>query len=53
MSGIMYKSKRVHIINLFNDTSRYLGDKLTIDNAEFEKQIPDIYLHYVTRTSFE
>ena len=28
---------------MFNDTSRYLDDIFTIDNAEFEKHIPDIY----------
>ena len=28
---------------MFNDTSRYLDDIFTIDNAEFEKYIPDIY----------
>ena len=28
---------------MFNDTSRYLDDILTIDNPEFEKYIPDIY----------
>ena len=28
---------------MFNDTSRYLDDILTIDNPEFEKHIPDIY----------
>ena len=27
---------------MFNDTSRYLDDILTIDNPEFEKHIPDI-----------
>ena len=28
---------------MFNDTSRYLDDIITIDNPEFEKHIPDIY----------
>ena len=28
---------------MFNDTSRYLDDIFTIDNPEFEKDIPDIY----------
>ena len=29
---------------LYNDTSRYLDDIFTIDNPDFEKHIPDIYL---------
>ena len=37
------KSKRHDIIDMFNDTSRYLDDIFTIDNPEFEKYIPDIY----------
>ena len=28
---------------MFNDTSRYLDDILTIDNSEFDKHILDIY----------
>ena len=40
----LYKSKRYDLIYMFNDTSRYLDDIFTIDNAEFEKHIPDIYL---------
>ena len=28
---------------MLNDTSRYLDDKLIIDNPDFEKHIPDIY----------
>ena len=31
------------LIDLFNDTSQYLGDMFTIDYPEFEKHIPDIY----------
>ena len=31
------------LIDMFNDTSRYLDDIFTIDNPEFEKHIPDIY----------
>ena len=37
------KSKRFDLINMFNDTSRYLDDIFTIDNPEFEKHISDIY----------
>ena len=33
----LHKSKRHDPIDMFNDTSRYLGDILTIDNPEFEK----------------
>ena len=40
----LQKSKRHDFINIFNDTSRYLDDILTIDNPEFEKNIPDIYI---------
>ena len=39
----LQKSKRHDLIDMFNDTSRYLGDIFTIDNPEFEKHIPDIY----------
>ena len=41
----LQKSKRFDLIDMFNDTSRYLDDILTIDNPrpEFEKHIPDIY----------
>ena len=40
----LHKSKQYDLIDMFNDTSRYLGDMFTIDNPEFEKHIPDIYL---------
>ena len=40
----LHKSKRHDLIDIFNDTSRYLDDIFTIDNPEFEKYIPDIYL---------
>ena len=33
-----YKSKRHDLIDMFNDTSRYLDDIFTIDNPEFEKK---------------
>ena len=39
----LHKSKRHNLIDMFNDTSRYLDDIFTIDNTEFEKYIPDIY----------
>ena len=39
----LHKSKRHDLIDMFNDTSRYLDDIVTIDNPEFEKNIPDIY----------
>ena len=40
----LHKSKRHDLIDMFNATSRYLDDIFTIDNPEFEKYIPDIYL---------
>ena len=39
----LHKSKRYELIDMFNDTSRYLDDAFTIDNPEFEKYIPEIY----------
>ena len=39
----LHKSKRHDLIDMFNDTSRYLDYIFTIDNPEFEKYIPDIY----------
>ena len=39
----LQKSKRFDLIDMFNDTSRYLDDIFTIDDPEFEKHIPDIY----------
>ena len=39
----LQKSKRHDLIDMFNDTTRYLDDIFTIDNPEFEKYIPDIY----------
>ena len=39
----LHKSKRYDLIDMFNDTSRYLDDIFTLDNPEFEKHIPDIY----------
>ena len=42
MSDI-HKSKQCYLIDMLNDTSRYLDDIFTIDNPEFEKHIPDTY----------
>ena len=39
----LHKSKQYDLIDMFNDTSRYLDDIFTIDNPEFEKHIPDKY----------
>ena len=39
----LQKSKRFHLIDKFNDTSRYLDDIFTIYNPEFAEHIPDIY----------
>ena len=39
----LHKSKRYDLIDMSNDTSRYLDDIFTIDNPEFEKHIPDVY----------
>ena len=35
-------SKRFYLIDMFNDTFRYISDSFTIDNPEFEKYISDI-----------
>ena len=46
MSGnlcLTFINLNVMTSNMFNDTSRYLNDIFTIDNAEFEQYIPDIY----------
>ena len=39
----LHKSKQYGLIDMFNDTSRYLDDIFTIEYPEFEKHIPDIY----------
>ena len=46
----LHKSKRYNdLIDMFNDTSRYLDDIFTIDNTKIEKQI-----RYISnRTSVE
>ena len=40
----IYKSKQYGLIDMFNDTSRYLDEIFTIDKPEFEKHIRDIYI---------
>ena len=40
----LQKPKQYDLIDVFNDTSRYLDDIFTIDNPEFEKHIPDVYI---------
>ena len=42
MSNIQ-KSKRIDLIDKFNDTFRYLDDIFTIDNPAFAGHFPDIY----------
>ena len=37
------KAETCDLIDMLNDTSRYLDDIFTIDNPEFEKHISDIY----------
>ena len=39
----LHKSEHYDLIDMFNDTSRYLDDIFTIDNPAFEKHIPYIY----------
>ena len=39
----LQKSKRCDLIDMFNDTSRYLDDIFTIDNPEFAEHIPELY----------
>ena len=39
----LHKYKQYNLIDMLNETSRYLDDIFTIDNPEFEKHIPDIY----------
>ena len=38
-----HKSKLHDLIDMFNDTSRYIDDIFTIENPEFEKYIPNRY----------
>ena len=42
MSNI-HKSKQYDLIDMFTDTSGYFHYIFTIDNPEFEKDIPDVY----------
>ena len=39
----LHKSKRFDLIDMLNDTSRYLDDIFNIDNLEFERHISGIY----------
>ena len=39
----LHKSKRHDLIDMFNDTYRYLDDIITIDNSDYQKHISDIY----------
>ena len=39
----LHNSKQIDPVNKINDTSRNLHDTLTIDNAEFEHYVSDIY----------
>ena len=43
ISNHIHKSKCYDLIDMFNDTSRYLDDIFNIDKPEFEKYIPDIH----------
>ena len=40
----LHKSIRYDLIDMFNDTSRYLDDIFTVNNQEFDRYIPDIYI---------
>ena len=40
----LHKSKRYDLKYMFNDTSRYFDNKITIDNPKLDTRIPDIYL---------
>ena len=41
--GNIQKSKRLDLVDKFNDTSRYLDNIFTIDNPQFAEHIPDTY----------
>ena len=43
----LQKLKRFDLIDMFNDTSRYLDDIFTIDNPEFEKYMHISDIHFV------
>ena len=38
-----HKSKRYDLIDMFNNTFRYLDDIFTIDKPKFDKLISDLY----------
>ena len=38
----LHKSKKLGLVDKFNENSRYLDDELTIDKPEFEQHISDI-----------
>ena len=40
----LHKFKQYDLIDILNETSRYLDDIFIIDNPEFEKQIPSCYI---------
>ena len=42
----LHKSKQYGLIDMFNDTSRYLGDIFTIDNPQFGEDIPDNWFNH-------
>ena len=39
----LHKSKQYELIDMLNDTSRYIDDIFNINYPEFEKHIPVIY----------
>ena len=39
----LHKSNWYDLIDMFNDTFRYLDDIFIIDNPEFERHVPEIY----------
>ena len=39
----LHKSKQYDLMEMFNDSSRYLDDVFIKDNPAFEKHIPDIH----------
>ena len=39
----LHKSTQYDLVDIFNDTSRYLDDIFTIDNPEFDKHIHVVY----------
>ena len=45
----LHKSKRHDLIDMFNDTSRYLDDIFTIHNPEFEDKKEEIWPSPMTK----